>query len=204
MARRPLILASASPARRRLLRDAGLDPVVVVSGVDESGVEENDPRRFVEILAIRKALAVAERAAPAGDVPADAVIVGCDSMLYLDGEIVGKPASTDMAEQRWRQMRGRHGILLTGHCVVDLTTGARVSETAETTVRFGNPSDAEIAAYVATGEPLAVAGAFALDGYSSPFIDGIDGDSGNVIGLSLPLLRKLLAELDIGIIDLWR
>jgi septum formation protein len=137
-------------------------------------------------------------------VPAGALIIGCDSLLSLDGEAAGKPESADVAAARWQRMRGRQSVLLTGHCIIDTTSGDRASATARTTVHFGNPSDQEIAAYISTGEPLAVAGAFTLDGYSSPFVDGIEGDPSNVIGLSLPLLRHLLAQLGVGIIDLWR
>jgi septum formation protein len=193
------VLASASPARLGLLRAAGLDPVVVVSGVDESAVERDDPSALVEALAVAKATAVAD-----GDVPEGALVVGCDSMLVLDGEVLGKPATPEEAVRRWSAMRGRTGALATGHCVVDTATGRSASAVATTTVRFGTPSDAEVDAYVATGEPLAVAGAFTLDGRSAPFVDGIDGDSGNVIGLSLPLLRALLARLDVEIVSLWR
>jgi septum formation protein len=204
MSRRPVVLASASPARLKLLREAGLDPVVIISGVDETDVEATDPSELVATLAVRKAVAVAERRSGSLGVPPEALVIGCDSMLYLDGEIAGKPATAEAAMQRWLRMRGRHGVLLTGHCVIDTATGARAVDTATTTVRFGSPSERELSAYIATGEPLAVAGAFTLDGYSSPFIDGIDGDPGNVIGLSLPLLRKLLADLGVGIVELWR
>jgi len=134
---------------------------------------------------------------------AHALIVGCDSMLVLDGEVLGKPAHAAEATARWRAMRGRSGELLTGHHVLDQRSGRTAAGVARTTVRFGRPSDAEIDTYVATGEPLHVAGAFTLDGRSAPFIDGIDGDHGNVIGLSLPLLRSLLAELGVAITDLW-
>ncbi len=192
----PLVLASASPARLRLLRDAGFDPEVVVSDVDESQVEASEPRAHVQELARRKAQVVA-----AGR--RDGLVVGCDSMLLLDGRMLGKPADAAEATARWQAMRGRTGTLLTGHTVVDVASGRTASGVGATEVRFGTPSDAEVAAYVASGEPLHVAGAFTLDGRSAPFVDGIDGDPGNVIGLSLPLLRALLAELDVALTDLW-
>ncbi|AWI30646.1 septum formation inhibitor Maf [Streptomyces sp. PKU-MA01144] len=196
--RRRVVLASASPARLGLLRDAGLAPEVVVSGVDEDALTAPDPGTLALVLAEAKADAVATRPESAG-----ALVIGCDSVLELDGEALGKPADEEEATARWKSMRGRAGILRTGHCVVDTTTGRRASATDSTTVRFGDPTDAEIAAYVASGEPLHVAGAFTLDGRSAPFIDSIEGSHGNVIGLSLPLLRRLLAELGIGITDLW-
>jgi len=189
------VLASASPARLRLLRDAGLSPDVVVSGVDEDDVT-GSARDMVLELATRKAQAVACGVD-------DALVIGCDSLLELDGEALGKPATTEAAVQRWQSMRGRSGVLHTGHCVVDTATGASAGDVCSTVVRFGTPSDEEIRAYVATGEPLQVAGAFTLDGRSAPFVDGIDGDPGNVIGISLPLLRALLAKLDVSIVDLW-
>ncbi len=194
-----LVLASASPARLRLLRAAGFDPIVAVSGVDESDEETADPRRLVEALARRKAEAVADMV----DVLDSPLVVGCDSMLDLDGVAFGKPADDAEATNRWRAMRGRTGILRTGQCVIDVASGRLVSDVASTTVRFGTPSDAEISAYIATGEPLAVAGAFTIDGLGAPFIEGVDGDPGTVIGLSLPLLRDLLGQLDVAITDLW-
>jgi septum formation protein len=189
------VLASASPARLRLLRDAGLAPDVVVSGVSEDDVF-GTPREVVLELAIRKAAAVAPGTG-------DALVIGCDSLLELDGKVLGKPSSAEEAVARWHAMRGRSASLLTGHCVIDGRTGQQAADVCTTVVHFGDPSDAEIEAYVATGEPLRVAGAFTLDGRSAPFLAGIDGDAGNVIGLSLPLLRTLLAKLDVALVDLW-
>jgi septum formation protein len=198
--RRRLVLASQSPARLNLLRQAGLTPEVIVSGVDEDAVTAPTPADLALALAEAKASVVAARPEIHG-----ALVIGCDSVLDLDGEALGKPADAEEATARWKAMRGRAGTLQTGHCVWDTSDGNKryVSATASTVVRFGEPTDEEIAAYVATGEPLYVAGAFTLDGRSAPFIEGIEGDHGNVIGLSLPLVRRLLAELGVGITELW-
>ncbi|GHC78542.1 Maf-like protein [Streptomyces finlayi] len=196
--RRRLVLGSASPARLGLLKQAGLDPEVIVSGVDEDALTAPTPAELALVLATAKADTVA--ALPEAR---DALVIGCDSVLELDGQALGKPDDAEDATARWKAMRGRSGILRTGHCVIDTSNGRRAAATASTTVHFADPSDAEIAAYVATGEPLYVAGAFTLDGYSAPFVRGIEGDPGNVIGLSLPLLRTLLADLDIALTSLW-
>jgi septum formation protein len=191
-----LVLASASPARLRLLTDAGFAPEVVVSGFDEDSVS-GDPHELVELLAVRKAQAVA-----AGR--ADAVVVGCDSMLLFEGAVFGKPAGPADVVERWTRFRGREGTLLTGHCVIDTASGATVSAVGSTTIRFGTPTDDEIAAYAQTEEALQVAGPFTIDGRAAAFVDGIDGDAGNVIGISLPLLRELLHKLGMRVTDLWR
>ncbi|MFJ4684371.1 Maf family protein [Streptomyces sp. NPDC088789] len=195
---RRLVLASQSKARLGLLRQAGFAPEVIVSGVDEDAISAPTPADLALALAEAKASVVAARPEAGG-----ALVIGCDSVLDLDGEALGKPADAEEATARWKAMRGRAGTLQTGHCVYDTLSGRYASATASTVVRFGEPSDDEIAAYVASGEPLHVAGAFTLDGRSGPFIDGIDGDHGNVIGLSLPLVRRLLAELGVGITELW-
>ncbi len=192
-----IFLASGSSARLAVLRAAGLEPRVMVSGVDETAFSAATPAELAGQLARAKAAAVAA-GLPGG------LVIGCDSLLDLDGRALGKPASGAEAAARWREMSGRTGTLVTGHCVINAATGQRAAAAAAaTTVRFGTPSEREIAAYVASGEPLAVAGAFTLDGRGGWFVDGIDGDHGNVLGISLPLLRRLLADLGFGVTELW-
>jgi septum formation protein len=195
-----IVLASASPARLGVLRAAGLEPEVMVSGVDETAFSAATPAGLAGQLAEAKAAAVA--ASLPGRL-AGALVIGCDSLLDLDGRPLGKPASAAEAAARWREMSGRNGALVTGHCVINAATGQRAAAVAATTVRFGTPSEREIDAYVASGEPLAVAGAFTLDGRGGWFVNGIDGDHGNVLGISLPLLRRLLADLGFGVTELW-
>lgn len=194
-----LVLASASPARLATLRAAGVDPIVIVSGVDESQLDGLPPAELALQLAELKCGAVAGRE----DVPAEALVLGCDSVLDLDGQALGKPESAADAMARWRTMRGRTGVLHTGHCLREATTGRVAAATASTRVHFADVSDEEIAAYVATGEPLWVAGAFTVDGLGGAFVTGIEGDHHNVVGVSLPLVRELVAELGHSWTALW-
>ncbi len=192
-----LVLASASPARLATLRSAGVNPEVVVSGVDETSVQTEDPAQLAVELAGLKADAVASRVS-------DALVIGCDSVLEFDGAVHGKPADAAEARSRWRAMRGSSGVLHTGHCLVETGTGRRVSRSADTVVHFADVSDQEIDEYVATGEPLRVAGAFTLDGLGGAFVRGIEGDPHTVVGIGLPLLREMFMEVGVRWTDLWR
>ena len=204
-----VVLASASPGRRKVLRQAGIDPLVIVSGVDEDAVvarldPDATPGAVTTALAAAKADAVAHVLDP--DVAADCVVIGCDSMLYRDGELRGKPSSEAAARTGWQEMGATSGTLYTGHCVIrlqDNTITYRVADAAATTVNFGVPSPADLDAYVASGEPTAVAGGFTLDGLGGWFIDGVDGDPSAVIGIGLPLTRKLLEHVGLSIAELW-
>jgi septum formation protein len=202
------VLASQSPARLALLRSAGVDPAVFVSGVDEDAVAASltdpSPSELVTALAAAKAEAVLDQVAAAHP---DAVVVACDSMLNIGGQMVGKPGDPDIARRRWAAMAGTSGELLTGHAVVRLDGGTRAKETSgweTTTVRFGTPSAREIDAYVASGEPLQVAGGFTIDGLGGWFVEGLGGGHTSVIGISLPLTRQLLSEVGVSVVDLWR
>ena len=195
---RRLVLGSQSPARLATLRSAGLDPEVLVSGVDESVVTTPDPASLATELAVLKARAVAER------VEGDALVIGCDSVLGFADGVHGKPVDAAEATQRWKAMRGGSGVLHTGHCVIDTGSGREVARHAATVVHFADVSDEEIAAYVATGEPLAVAGAFTVDGLGGAFVTGIEGDPHTVVGISLPLLREIMADLGVAWSDLLR
>lgn len=195
-----VVLASASPARLQTLQRAGIEPEVIVSGINEESVTAPRPVLLAALLAELKAKAVNQRLA--GEEPV--VVIGCDSVLEFEGRAYGKPTSAEEAIARWQAMRGRSGLLHTGHHVILRDHGVhQLTATGSTLVKFANLTDAEIEAYVATGEPLAVAGAFTLDGLGGPFISGVEGDPHNVVGISLPLLRDLLTELGVSWPDLW-
>jgi nucleoside triphosphate pyrophosphatase len=204
-----VVLGSASPGRLKVLRQAGIDPLVVVSGVDEEAViadlaPDVSPGDVVCALAQAKA----EQVATTLDnmVATDCVVIGCDSMLYIDDQLVGKPGSADAARSQWRSMSGRSGQLYTGHCLLRLLDSESRQCTfgsATTTVRFAAPTVAELEAYLTNGEPLTVAGGFTLDGLGGWFVDGVEGDPSNVIGLSLPLTRNLLHQVGLSIAALW-
>ena len=211
----PFVLGSASPARLATLRRAGVKPYVLVSDVDEDLVVEQAVSRFGElapedvalVLARAKCEAVSRRLCEEDcprDAPGDALVLGCDSVLELNGEVHGKPANEAEAVSRWQRMRGSSGVLHTAHWLIDDRddsdggTGATMGAVASTIVHFAQVSDAEIAEYVATGEPLQVAGGFTIDGLGGPFISGIEGDHHNVVGISLPLLREMLSEVGVG------
>jgi septum formation protein len=203
-----VVLASASPARLSVLEAAGITPHVVVSGVDEDAIAAALPAPEPEhvVVALAEAKAAAVLADVTGEFP-DCVVIGCDSMLHHNGELLGKPHTPEVARKRWAAMAGTTGDLLTGHAVLRVERGRRTASatgTQSTTVRFGTPTDAELDAYIATKEPLKVAGAFTLDGLGGWFVEGIDGDPSNVIGISLPLTRKLLAAVGVRVTDLWK
>ncbi|HCE60265.1 Maf family nucleotide pyrophosphatase [Janibacter terrae] len=196
-----VVLASASPARLALLRAAGIDPQVVVSHVDEPTLEaaarQRDPHlspaALAQLLAEAKGASVADRLPPGTD-----LVIACDSVLEMDGRVHGKPGTAEVARERWRTMRGRSGELHTGHHVIDLRTGRTAGAPASARVHFTGASDAEVDGYVATGEPLHVAGGFTIDGLGAPFVERIEGHPSTVIGLCLPLLRRLLTDLDVA------
>jgi septum formation protein len=192
-----LVLASASPARLATLKAAGIEPSVVVSGIDESQVTGRTPSELAQRLAALKCAAVVD------EVGGNRLVLGCDSVLELDGRALGKPADAGEAVERWQAMRGRSGILHTGHCLRDTASGRQAVRIGSTVVHFADVTDAEIAAYVESGEPLHVAGAFTIDGLGGAFVTGIEGDHHNVVGLSVPLLRELVVELGHAWTDLW-
>lgn len=195
------VLASRSPARLATLRAAGVEPEVIVSDVDEEAIEatipDATPAELAQILARAKAEAVAEA------ISGPAIVVGCDSVFELNGRSYGKPGTQDVARERWQQMFGKTGVLHTGHCVIDTATGQQAEATASTTVTMGTMTPREMDDYLATGEPLEVAGGFTLDGLGGAFIESINGDPSTVVGISLPTLRRLLADLGVTWTSLW-
>jgi septum formation protein len=204
-----VVLGSASPGRLKMLRQAGIDPLVMVSGVDEQAVAASlghdvSPDHIVCALARAKAERVAADVDSA--VGADCVVVGCDSMLYIDGRLCGKPQSVADARAQWQSISGRAGQLYTGHCVIRLLDKKITfigSEKSVTTVYFGIPSPGDLEAYLASGEPLQVAGGFTLDGLGGWFIDGVDGDPSAVVGIGLSVTRSLLQRAGLSIAALW-
>ncbi|MCI1260822.1 MAG: Maf family nucleotide pyrophosphatase [Tetrasphaera jenkinsii] len=199
-----LLLASASPARRLLLQQVGISASVLPSEVDEAALLTDLAERYGVLEPADLVLSLARAKAEDVAHDTDSLVLGCDSMLELDGEVHGKPADAAEAIQRWRRMRGKSGILHTGHWLIDDRdegSGGLVGATASTVVHFADLSDAEIEAYVATGEPLRVAGAFTVDGLGGAFVTGIEGDHHNVVGLSLPLLRDLLRDVGVAWFD---
>ncbi|MBW4633298.1 MAG: septum formation inhibitor Maf [Iphinoe sp. HA4291-MV1] len=193
----PFVLASASVARRRLLQTAGIEPLVCPSDFDESQVQINDPAQLVQTLAQRKAETVAPQFK-------SALIMGCDSVLAVNGEIHGKPADAEQARQRWQKMQGHFGDLYTGHALIDLSQNRTLVKCQFTKVYFAQLSDRTIDTYVATAEPLKCAGAFALEGRGGLFVEKLEGCHSNVIGLSLPLLRQMLTDLGYNVTDFWQ
>jgi septum formation protein len=204
-----VVLGSASSGRRKVLRGAGIDPLVVVSGVDEDAIvagmsPQSGPGEVTTALAIAKARAVVAVLDP--DVASDCVVIGCDSLLFRDGRLWGKPESESAALQGWREMAASSGELYTGHCVIRLRDNdieCELAESSSTTVHFGNPPLEELAAYARSGEPSAVAGGFTLDGLGGWFVDGVTGDPSAVIGIGLPLMRVLFERAGLSISALW-
>lgn len=198
-----LVLASSSPSRLRVLKDAGFEPVVIPAGIDEDETGES-VASLALALARLKGRAVVDRLAlgrnPAGP---QVVVLACDSLLSLGGRACGKPGTREAFLGQWREMAGSEATLVTGHYLCDLLSGAEVDEVVGTVVRFGRPTSAELDAYAATGEPLQLAGACSLEGIGAPFIDGIVGDPSNVLGLSLPALRRMLGRLGYSVVDFW-
>lgn len=198
-----LVLASGSPARRTLLRNAGIEPVVVVSDVDEDAIEAAMPDATPAELCLALARAKAEAVATQFADGIDTIVVGCDSVFDVDGTALGKPGNEQVARERWALVTGRAGVLRTGHWVVRPASGVAIGAVADTVVHMGHLSVREMDAYLASGEPFNVAGGFTIDALGGAFVDGVEGDPSNVVGLSLPTLRRLLADLGITWTDLW-
>lgn len=197
-----LVLASQSPARLTVLRNAGVEPIVQVSFVDEDALTRDNPDARPEEICLLLARAKAEAVAPQF-VGEDVLVLGCDSVFDVDGVAFGKPGSSEQAKERWSLMMGRSGVLHTGHWLIDPNNHRALGDVAHTTVHMGTLSDAEMDAYLGTGEPFHVAGGFTLDALGGAFVEGVDGDPSNVVGLSLPTLRRMLAGFGITWTELW-
>jgi septum formation protein len=196
-----LVLASRSPARLQTLRAGGIEPEVIFSDVDEEAIEASLPNATPKELAQVLAQAKAEKVA--STITGPAIVIGCDSVFELDGIAYGKPQTPEVAKERWRQMMGRAGTLHTGHYVIDTRTSETAAATASTLVHMGTMSEQEMDDYLASGEPLQVAGGFTLDALGGAFVEGVEGDPSNVVGISLPTLRRLMRELGVGWTTLW-
>jgi septum formation protein len=193
-----LLLASTSPARKRLLTDAGIVFETRSPGVDEDALVDQQKPATIQDMTLLLARAKAEA------VSFDGLILGCDSALLFEGEMLGKPHHPEVAIARWQKMRGKTGVLASGHWLIDGGTGAATGKVTQTSVSFANLSDEQIHKYVATGEPLQVAGAFTIDGIGGAFVERIEGDYHTVVGLSLVALRELVTELGHDYQSLWR
>lgn len=192
---RRLVLASESKSRYSILRSAGFAPEVILSGIEEE-FDADDTSTLVHELACKKAGAVAATVT-------DAIVIGCDSLLDLSGVALGKPASIEEARDNWIRMRGNVATLMTGHCLIDSASHRRASAVVKTEVTFATPNDIELETYLATRESLGCAGGFTLEGFAAPFIDRIDGDALNVMGISPATVRLLLGDLGISLQELW-
>lgn len=197
-----IVLASQSPARLQTLRNAGVEPLVSVSNVDEDYIAAQMPTATPAQLCLALARAKAEVVAPLFT-EQDVVVIGCDSVFDVDGIAYGKPCSAEQAKERWKLMMGRSGVLRTGHWLINPSNGVTAGDVANTTVYMGQLSEAEMDAYLATGEPFHVAGGFTLDALGGAFVEGVEGDPSNVVGISLPTVRRLLGEMGITWTDLW-
>ncbi len=203
-----VVLGSASTGRLGVLRQAGIEPLVLVSDVDEDAIVASLPGAPPAdvVLALSDAKAARVAGSLDTDTATDCVVIGCDSMLEVDGRLCGKPGSVEAARAQWRSSAGRSGVLHTGHTLLRVRDGAvaaQAGQTSSTTVHFAQPESTDLEAYLASGEPLWVAGGFTLDGLGGWFVDRIEGDPSNVIGLSLPLVRTMLAGLGLGVAELW-
>jgi septum formation protein len=199
----PVILASASPARLMLLRSQKINPIVIPSEINERQIEEKHKGQSTEVIVEKLSIAKANYVLENNLSIDKGILIAADSMLEFDSKSFGKPLNASNAIERWKQMRGKSGILHTGHTVIRLDNKQTISRVVSTKVQFANVDDEEIIAYVASGEPLQVAGAFTLDSLGAAFVTQVQGDHSNVVGLSLPTLREIVRELGLSWTSLW-